>query len=348
MVHKILKKARGGEELGNTDVLALFKTGPGEDLAHIMETAFEIREEQGKHITLTSTIHITNQCRVTPKCAYCGFAAGTSPIGYYHPFFKTDDEIREIARVIEEAGIPRVSCSGAHGYRGAQAVKAAQIVKENTSLEVLVNVGTDLNPRTLKQLAHCGTDTVCCNLETTNEHLFREVKPGETLSQRIRTCEMIAENGLELSSGLLIGLGESYRDRVNHLNTLRRFKTLGEIPIMGFNPYPGTPMENHPACPLEEQMKTVAIARILFPELRITVPTPTIGPENIRLSLLAGADNIATVIPDNYPLEIKGVGSPGFGNLNRVLEVIAGMGLQPEMHRPVAPRKAETASPVHE
>lgn len=53
---------------------------------------------------------------------------------------------------IEKSGIPRVSCSGAHGYGGSQAVKAAKIVKENTSLELLINVGSDLNKETILKL----------------------------------------------------------------------------------------------------------------------------------------------------------------------------------------------------
>ena len=56
---------------------------------------------------------------------------------------------------------------------------------------------------------------------------------------------MISNAGIELSSGLLLGLGESMEDRLKHLHYLNNFKTLGEIPIMGFNPYDETPMANH-------------------------------------------------------------------------------------------------------
>lgn len=345
MIDKILKKVTHGKPLEDYEVLKLFRTKKVEEFADILETAAGIRDEQGKTITLTSTIHITNRCCITPKCAYCGFAAGTSPAGYYHPFFKSDEEILEAARVIEDSGIPRVSCSGAHGYGGEQAVTAARIVKENTSLKVLVNVGSDLTREALEKLASYQTDTVCCNLETTNRHLFSRVKPGETLGRRIKTCEMISAGGLELSSGLLIGLGESHRDRLNHLKFLKHFRSLGEIPIMGFNPYPGTPMEHHPVCPLREQMITIAVARILFPDIRITVPTPTIGPENVMYSLRAGADNLATVIPDHYPHHVVGVGSPACGSLNDVLNVIADMGLMAEIrtHAPGREKEVQAA-----
>ena len=102
---------------------------------------------------------------------------------------------------------------------------------------------------------------------------------------------------------------------------------------MGFNPYKDTPMENHPAYPLKEQLKVVAIARIMYPDIRITVPTPTIGPKNVEYSLNAGASNLATVIADNYPLDVKGVGSPSYGNLDDVLGVIRKLGLKPQYLR---------------
>ncbi|MDI9618457.1 5,10-methenyltetrahydromethanopterin hydrogenase cofactor biosynthesis protein HmdB [Methanothermobacter sp.] len=331
MMDKILKKAAEGYPLDDKEIIRLFQINDPKNFALLMETAFSIMKEHRGVIKLTSTVHITNICQVRPRCSYCGFAAGTSRNGYYTSFFKTDDEILEAARIIEKSGIPRVSCSGAHGFNGEHAVKAAEIVKENTTLELLINVGSDLNRASVEKLADYGTDTVCCNLETVNRELFRRVKPGEKIEDRIRVCELVCESGIELSSGLLIGLGESYADRLAHLRFLGDFETLGEIPIMGFNPYPGTPMENHPPCPLEEQMKTIAITRIMYPDIRITVPTPTIGPENVRFSLMAGADNLATVIPDGYPHDVKGVGSPRYGNLNDVLRVVDEMGLKPQL-----------------
>ncbi len=54
----------------------------------------------------------------------------TSSEGYYDSFYKTDEEILKAAISIEEAGIPRVSCSGGYGYKGKQAVNATEIVKK--------------------------------------------------------------------------------------------------------------------------------------------------------------------------------------------------------------------------
>lgn len=336
MIDEILSKVKNNEELTDSELLELFEIDNESNLKKLLKVASDIRSQNYNEIKLTSTIHLTNKCLIEPKCKYCGFAAKTSSHGYYNAFYKSNEEILEAAKCVEKSGIPRISCSGGYGYKGKQGVNAVKIIKENTNLETLVNVGADLNEKSVNQLKEYNADTICINLETTNKELFKKLKPGDSLEDRINACEMVCNAGLELSSGLLIGIGESYQDRINHLRFLKRFKTLGEIPIMGFHPYKDTPMENVPVCPVDEQLKTIAITRILYPKIRITAPTPTIGPENVEYSLNAGASNLATVIPEDYPLYVRGVGSPEYGNLTEVVNVIDSLGLGVEGNIAVA------------
>lgn len=331
MIDEILNKAKQGKELTDNEFLELLNNDDEKELEKLFKTACEIRDNQSKVIKLTSTVHLTNKCQIQPRCEYCGFAEETSSTGYYNAFYKSNGEILSAVKSIQEAHIPRVSCSGGYGYKGKQAVNACKIVKENSNLEILVNVGGDLTEKAVEELSNLGVDTICCNLETVNEDVFYQRKPGDSLNQRILTCKRVSDAGIGLSSGLLLGLGESKEDRIKHLRYLSNFKTLEEIPIMGFNPYPDTPMANYPAFPLKEQLKMVAITRIMYPEITITMPTPTVGPENVEFSLKAGANNLATVIADNYPHEVKGVGSPNYGNYNKVVDVIEKLDLIPQI-----------------
>lgn len=330
MIDEILNKARQGQELIDEEFLELLNITEDEDYEKLFSVARQIRDDQSKVIKLTSTVHITNKCQIQPRCEYCGFAEETSSKGYYNAFYKSNEEILAAVNSIQEANIPRVSCSGGYGYKGKQAVNACRIVKENSDLEILVNVGGDLTEKSINQLAELGADTVCCNLETINEDVFYQRKPGDSLDQRKLTCQRVSDAGIGLSSGLLLGLGESVEDRLRHLRYLSNFETLEEIPVMGFNPYDDTPMANHPPFPLKEQLKIVAVTRIMYPSIRITMPTPTVGPENVEFSLKAGANNLATVIADNYPHEVKGVGAPEYGNYNEVVNVIEKLGLIPQ------------------
>ncbi|WP_407413392.1 5,10-methenyltetrahydromethanopterin hydrogenase cofactor biosynthesis protein HmdB [Methanobrevibacter sp.] len=330
MIDEILNKAKQGKELTDDEFLELLNIDDEKELEKLFKVACDIRDSQSKLIKLTSTVHLTNKCLIQPRCEYCGFAEETSSTGYYNAFYKSNEEILTAVKSIQEAHIPRVSCSGGYGFKGKQAVNACKIVKENSNLEILVNVGGDLTEKSVNDLANLGVDTICCNLETINEDVFYQRKPGDSLDQRILTCKRVSDIGVGLSSGLLLGLGESKEDRIKHLRYLSNFKTLEEIPIMGFNPYPDTPMADYPPFPLIEQLKMVAITRIMYPEITITMPTPTVGPENVEFSLRAGANNLATVIADNYPHEVKGVGSPNYGNYNEVVNVIEKLDLIPQ------------------
>ena len=330
MIDEILNKAKQGKELTDDEFLELLNIEDNEKLEKLFKIACDIRDNQSKLIKLTSTVHLTNKCLIQPRCEYCGFAEETSSTGYYNAFYKSNEEILTAVKSIQEAHIPRVSCSGGYGFKGKQAVNACKIVKENSNLEILVNVGGDLTEKSVNDLANLGVDTICCNLETINEDVFYQRKPGDSLDQRILTCKRVSDIGVGLSSGLLLGLGESKKDRIKHLRYLSNFKTLEEIPIMGFNPYPDTPMEDYPPFPLIEQLKMVAITRIMYPDITITMPKPTVGPDNVEFSLRAGANNLATVIADNYPHEVKGVGSPNYGNYNKVVNVIETLDVIPQ------------------
>lgn len=127
----------------------------------------------------------------------------------------------------------------------------------------------------------------------------------------------------------MVGLGESLEDRIAHLRYLNNFETLGEIPINGL-----IHIKTHPwqiiHLPTGRTAENYGSNPYKYPEIRITVPTPTIGPKNVEYSLNAGANNLATVIADNYPLEVKGVGSPVCGNYDDVVSVINKLGLTPQ------------------
>lgn len=177
MIDDILNKAKLGKKLTDEEYLELLKIDNNNDLEKLFSIACYIRNSQSKEIKLTSTVHITNKCQIQPRCEYCGFAEKTSRTGYYDAFYKSNEEILNAIVSIQKAHIPRVSCSGGYGYKGRQAVNACKIVKENSNLEILINVGGDLTEKSVEELAKLGVDTVCCNLETINEDILMKENP---------------------------------------------------------------------------------------------------------------------------------------------------------------------------
>ncbi|MEO2069158.1 MAG: 5,10-methenyltetrahydromethanopterin hydrogenase cofactor biosynthesis protein HmdB [Desulfurobacteriaceae bacterium] len=275
---------------------------------------------------------MSNSCSLRKKCAYCGFAVGTSSDGYFFLTEKREKEVLIAAKSIERSGIQRVSISAGYG-NFKKVLRAVEIVKENTNLKVLVNVGGDLTKEKILTLKKVGVDTICCNLETINEKLFKKLKPDDSLKDRIKICYLIKEAEIELSSGILLGIGESEKDRRKHINLLRDIAP-EEIPLMRFHPYKDTPMENHPKAPFELLVSTIEKIRKNFPKsLRITIPFPTISKKELPTVIEKGANDIATVVPRDYPLLVKGVGSPKVGILEEILEIIESLGVKTNVRR---------------
>ena len=51
----------------------------------------------------------------------------------------------------------------------------------------------------------------------------------------------------------------------------------------------------------------------------------------MQFALFGGASNVATVIPKNHPMNVKGVGNPKTGNLEEVVKMIMDLGLKPKL-----------------
>ncbi|WP_457568194.1 5,10-methenyltetrahydromethanopterin hydrogenase cofactor biosynthesis protein HmdB [Desulfurobacterium sp.] len=283
-------------------------------------------------IEITSTIHVSNYCSLVNRCAYCGFAVGASTQGYFYLTDKKKEEIKRAAVFIERHGIKRVSLSAGYG-NFEKVLSALTVVKENTSLKVLINVGGDLDVERIRQLRDAGVDTICCNLETMNVNLFRRLKPEDSLERRMKVCYQVKNLGIELSSGLLVGIGESEEDREKHIEFLKELE-VDEVPVMGFRPYKDTPMGLHPPAPLSLQLKVISRVKERVKSLkRLTVPFPTVLMEGLIPAIKAGATNIATVVPAGYPLIVKGVGSPVVGVLEEVLSLLEKHGIETNVER---------------
>jgi len=118
-------------------------------------------------------------------------------------------------------------------------------------------------------------------LETTNAALLavgaaHDNAPDKIPAKRLHTIEEAGEQKVPFTTGLLIGIGETLEDRVDTLLAIRelhrRYGHIQEVIIQNFRAKPEIPMHDWPEPTPGEMLRTIAVARLLMPDVNIQAP----------------------------------------------------------------------------
>jgi FO synthase len=144
-------------------------------------------------------------------------------------------------------------------------------------------------------------------LETTATRLWSEPggphhgSPDKEPAVRLRVLEDAGRSNVPFTSGLLIGIGETYEERAESLFALRRvsrsYHGIQELIIQNFRAKPDTAMRGMPDADLDDLLATVAVARhIMGPSACLQAPPNLVDAEYARL-IGAGIDDWGGVSP---------------------------------------------------
>ena len=130
--------------------------------------------------------------------------------------------------------------------------------------------------------------------------------PDKAPAARLAAIEEAGKARVPFTTGLLIGIGETREERIESLLAIRalhqKYGHIQEIIIQNFAPKPDTKMAAHAPLPLEEQLWTIAITRLLFgPAMSIQAP-PNLQPNALAALLRAGVNDwggVSPVTPDH-------------------------------------------------
>ncbi|GCB91780.1 FO synthase [Streptomyces noursei] len=328
-MRRALKRARDGVALDVTEAAVLLQAR-GEDLEDLCASAARVRdaglEAAGRPGVITYSksvfIPLTRLCR--DKCHYCTFVTVPGKLRRAgHGMFMSPDEVLEIARRGAELGCKEALITlgdkpeerwpearewlEAEGYDDTLAyVRAIAIrILEETGLLPHLNPGvlswTDF--QRLKPVA----PSMGMMLETTAERLWSEPggphygSPDKEPAVRLRVLEDAGRSSVPFTSGLLIGIGESYEERADSLFALRRvsraYHGVQELILQNFRAKPDTAMRGMPDAELDELVATVAVARhLLGPSACLQAPPNLVDEEYGRL-IRAGIDDWGGVSP---------------------------------------------------
>jgi biotin synthase len=144
----------------------------------------------------------------------------------------------------------------------ARVLEAVPLIRARTGLQVAASLGI-LTADQARRLADGGVHRYNHNLETARS-FFGRVVTSHTWQERVATCLVVREAGMELCCGVLLGMGESDGQRLELLAQLRRVDP-AEVPVNFLNPRPGTPLAARPLMEPLEAIRWIALFRLALP-----------------------------------------------------------------------------------
>jgi len=298
-------------------LLAGFEATP---LPRLLETARALgREGHGNVISYSRKVFIplTRLCR--DVCGYCTFAVGPRQAG---AAYLSPDEVLAIARAGREAGCrealftlgdkPELRYQAArsaldrlgHASTIEYLIATCELVVRETGLLPHVNAGI----ATETQIAALRRVSVSQGimLENASPRLAEPGgphfgSPDKDPAVRIAMIEAAGRQRVPFTSGVLIGIGETRRERILSLLVLRdlhaRYGHLQEIIIQNFRAKSGTRMAGAAEPSLDDVLWTAATARlVLGPAMNIQVP-PNLSFEGFPRLATAGINDWGGISP---------------------------------------------------
>ena len=351
----ILDSAASGDRLDEDRALALAGV---EDTGALMAAARALRDRRsGDVVTYSPKIFIplTELCR--DVCRYCTFAK--TPGNVRAPYLSVDEAI-DVAHRGAEAGCTEalftLGDQPERRYRTAREtlarmgfestidylVHAARRVHEETGLLPHVNPGV-MQREELARLREVSVSAGIM-LESTSRRLCEKGgphygSPDKDPEVRLATLERAGELAVPFTTGILIGIGETRRERIESLLAIRdvheRYGHIQEVIVQNFRAKPGTPMAAAPEPSLDDHLWTIAVARlVLGPDTSVQAP-PNLRPGVLARLVEAGLDDwggVSPVTPDHVNPEAPW---PHLAELARATES-AGKSLAPRL--PLHPR----------
>ena len=185
----------------------------------------------------------------------------------------------------------------------------ARLVFEQTGLLPHLNAGSMASGK-FAQLRRVSA-SMGSMLESSAERLAQNGgphhrSPDKQPAARLATLRAAGEAGVPYTTGLLVGIGETRRERIESMLAIRdlheHYGHVQEIIIQNFRAKPGTRMAHHPEPSLDELLWTIAVTRLVFgPAMSIQAP-PNLSPGQLCALLAAGVNDwggVSPVTPDH-------------------------------------------------
>jgi 7,8-didemethyl-8-hydroxy-5-deazariboflavin synthase CofG subunit len=325
-----LERAERGDRLDVDDALALL-AAKDDDFDRMLRLAASVRdvglERAGRPGVITYSrkvfVPLTTLCR--DRCHYCIFVDTPGQLRKKHkPMYMTPEQVLAVVRQGQALGCKEALLTlgdrpedrwpearawlEEHGFASTldYVGHIARLITAETGMLAHLNPGV-MSADELRMLRPTAP-SMGMMLETTSRRLFEEPgqvhhgSPDKDPAVRLAVIEDAGRARIPFTTGILVGIGETLRDRAESLIALResheRHGHVQEVIVQNFRAKPRTAAQRAPDADLLEYVATVAVARLVFgPRMRIQVPPNLSDPAEFELLVRAGSDDWGGVSP---------------------------------------------------
>lgn len=271
-LQRLSEEIIAGKRLSRSEAIALTQIEGEENILLLCAAADQVRQACcGNIVDLCSIVNIkSGNC--SENCGFC--SQSVHHPGNDSPVYglKSKEEILEQAKAAQAAGAKRfclVSQGRGIKYNSPKSTEFENILE--TVRQIIVE--TDIKPccalgevtaEQAQALKEAGVTRYNHNLEA-SENFYSQIVTTHTWQDRVETVKNLKAAGIQACTGGIIGMGESWEDRVDLALALRELQ-VESVPINLLNPRAGTPLGDRTKLDPMEALKAIAIFRMILPE----------------------------------------------------------------------------------
>ena len=243
----------------------------GAGLSDLIFAANEVRKEFiGNKLDLCSILNA--KCgRCSEDCKFCAQSSRHRAKIETYPL-KEKGEIVHAARKAKDIGAQRfgIVTSGNRLTSKETDVLAEAISEITGKVGILACASLGAVERSqFKVLKAAGLSRYHHNIETSPD-FYSQIVSTHSFRDRVKTIDIAKDLGFEVCSGGIIGMGESWEDRIEMARLLKKL-AVDSVPINILVPIKGTALEYSKPISFEDIIRAICIFRILLKDKTIKI-----------------------------------------------------------------------------
>ncbi len=266
----LVQKSLQGETFSDKSCLQIL-TSSAVELLPLLDAAFQVRK---RYTGVEVQLHIINNAQngyCPEDCHYCAQAKSSdADINAYG--IKPDEEIVAEAQSAYESGAYRYCMvfagRGPSKKRVEHLGKLIREIKSRYPIEVCLCAGL-IDKESAHILKEAGLDRLNHNLNTSESH-YPNICTTHTYADRVNTLNAAQAAGIELCSGIIVGMGEQVDDIIEVAKTLRTLN-VQSIPVNFLLPIPGNVLSDDPGLSPDYCLRVLCLYRFLNPDAEIRI-----------------------------------------------------------------------------